>query len=256
VRIEITKAEKDKPWTVQMVGEPFDAAEGKRYFVRFQARADQPRRMSCVLGSAKTSELASEHRAVTLSTEWSPIVTEFVAQKTLPGTAIHLYVGDDPTGVEVQELQLEVLDETSTSTWKTRVRPGCSAVVRRIRRAGLMRERLDLSGNVGNDPYQVALDTTSVVSVTEGERYVLTFRARSDSPRSLLVTLTQNHPPGKSVGLFRQIGLYRQWEQFSISMKSPDTDTGTIVFFVGGSAVGIEIADLKMEKASDSLKLD
>ncbi len=83
------------------------------------------------------------------------------------------------------------------------------------------------------------------------EWYSLRFRARADDVRSMGMAVTQAHGPGKILGLYRDVPLMRQWQDFEWEFRATEDDSNAqVAFYMGGWKVPVEITAIRLLKLS------
>jgi glycosyltransferase involved in cell wall biosynthesis len=85
------------------------------------------------------------------------------------------------------------------------------------------------------------------LSVSANQRYELRFRARADAPRSIAVAVSKAHDPWDSLGLYREIQLVPDWQNFTFGFVASATDDKARIHFdAGGTAVSVELGDVAL----------
>lgn len=91
---------------------------------------------------------------------------------------------------------------------------------------GATRVTIDATGTQG---WHVQF--TRGLALKAGKPYTLTFRAKADSPRTILVGARMNHDPWTMLGLEQRIDLTGEWQDFSITfVPTASDDNGRIEF--------------------------
>jgi len=84
------------------------------------------------------------------------------------------------------------------------------------------------------------------------EWYSLRFRARADDVRSMGMAVTQAHGPGKILGLYRDVPLMRQWQDYEWEFLATEDDVNAqVAFYMGGWKVPVEITAIRLLKLSN-----
>lgn len=90
------------------------------------------------------------------------------------------------------------------------------------------------------------------LDLTEGQPYVLTFRARSDVQRTARVSASIDHEDWRNVGLAKQIVLTTGWQSYRMvfiaTNSQPDHDR--LVFDIGGATGAVWINDVQLRNAA------
>ena len=84
------------------------------------------------------------------------------------------------------------------------------------------------------------------IAVKGEQYYTVSFRARADKARKASVGLQQAHEPWKGLGLYRALDLTAGWQDVQVAfVASADEENAQLAFNLGGSAVGVEIAEVQ-----------
>lgn len=90
------------------------------------------------------------------------------------------------------------------------------------------------------------------LSVKSNQRYTLYFRARADSPRSIIVGFAKNHKPWTNLGLYSKIELTSEWQSFKEDFTATGSDNnGRIHFDLGGSDISIDLSGVVLLSLPD-----
>lgn len=83
------------------------------------------------------------------------------------------------------------------------------------------------------------------LSVKSNHRYAIHFLARADSSRTMTLGFAKAHEPWDNLGLYKNIELKPEWQNFDIEfMATADDDNARIHFSVGVSNVPVELSDV------------
>ena len=119
--------------------------------------------------------------------------------------------------------------------WNLNINPAAAASLKQNLQTG---ERSIVIDNPGGAGWHVQY--TRPVALEGGEPYTLTFRAKADAERSVIVAARMNHEPWTMIGLEKRIALTPEFQEFSIvfvpTVDDPDPR--------------IEFGDLAQEGAS------
>jgi hypothetical protein len=99
----------------------------------------------------------------------------------------------------------------------------------------------------------------SRLKVKSEHRYTVSFQARADSPRGIIVGFAQAHQPWTGLGLYRKIDLTSEWQSFEENfVATADEDNARIHFDVGGSNIAVEVSSVRLRSLLDgeSIKPD
>lgn len=90
------------------------------------------------------------------------------------------------------------------------------------------------------------------LKVESNHRYRLSFRARADGTRKVLVGFARAHDPWTDLGLYRSIGLSPEWRSFQEEfVATADDDKARILFDLGGNNIAAEFSDVKLYRLGD-----
>lgn len=90
------------------------------------------------------------------------------------------------------------------------------------------------------------------VRVVGEELYSLRLRARAEDVRSMGMAVTQAHGSGRILGLYRDVPLMRQWQDYEWEfLATEDEANAQVAFFMGGWKVPVEITAIRLLKLSD-----
>jgi hypothetical protein len=85
------------------------------------------------------------------------------------------------------------------------------------------------------------------LSVKSNQRYTLYFRARADSPRSIIVGFAKNHKPWTGLGLYSKIELTSEWQSFKEDFTATGSDNnGRIHFDIGETNISVDLSGVEM----------
>ena len=81
------------------------------------------------------------------------------------------------------------------------------------------------------------------LSVKSNQRYTLYFRARADSPRSIILGFAKNHKPWTNLGLYSKIELTSEWQSFKEDFTATGSDNnGRIHFDIGETNISVDLS--------------
>ncbi|MBL7222088.1 MAG: carbohydrate binding domain-containing protein, partial [Phycisphaerae bacterium] len=93
----------------------------------------------------------------------------------------------------------------------------------------------------------------SGMTVVKGRYYTLTFRAKASKARDISLNVGQADKPWGNLGLQRTVKLSDEWKEFRAGFAATKSeDNARVVFQVGGSEVGVELADIKLRPGGRS----
>jgi hypothetical protein len=80
-----------------------------------------------------------------------------------------------------------------------------------------------------------------------GHRYLLSFKARADAPRSALFGFAQGHSPWANLGCYERIELTPEWQSFSKSFAVAAADENARIHFdLGDVAIPVEFSEITL----------
>ncbi len=93
--------------------------------------------------------------------------------------------------------------------------------------------------------------------VKADHRYLLHFRARADSPRNIIVGFAKAHEPWDNLGLYRNIGLKTEWQNFDIEfVATADDENARIHFDVGERDISFELSSVSLRSLEDDKSIE
>jgi hypothetical protein len=95
---------------------------------------------------------------------------------------------------------------------------------------------IEVTQTNGTD-WQASL-TNPNISITEGVTYDISFWARADQDRSIIVNIQKNEPDWDDYGLWQTVNLSGQWNLYTLSFTAQGTDTNARFGFNVGSSTG------------------
>jgi len=88
-------------------------------------------------------------------------------------------------------------------------------------------------------------------------KYLLSFRARADKPRTMVAGFGKAHGDWGNLGLFAQADLKPKWQDFSFDfIGKSDDDNACVHLNLGGNAAAVEIAGVHLRNLSDNTPAD
>ena len=103
-------------------------------------------------------------------------------------------------------------------------------------------------------PWHIQLNRWDV-SVLQHRRYALRFRARAGGRRPMRVGVGRAHGDWGSLGLYGEVSLTEEWQQFAFAFNATESDAKAHVWFdLGEDAQQVELADVVL-LAQDALAM-
>jgi peptidoglycan/LPS O-acetylase OafA/YrhL len=112
---------------------------------------------------------------------------------------------------------------------------------------GVMRVEIQkLSGGPG---WHIQLVGGSM-PVEPGKRYLVSLRARSDSPRKITLLAVESPPGSAPLGLARDLGLEAEWQDFRFAFTAVKADEAArLRLNLGADTISLEISDVRFTPA-------
>lgn len=155
-----------------------------------------------------------------------------------PSLTIRTFYSDDRDGYLPEPSQRDL-------SWALQLMPGSQAELTGI--SGLpggMRVAIRRANR--DTVWHIALTQTRYV-VERGLPYFVTFRARADGPRKMVVEFSRSHPPWNSLGLYQEVSLTKKWEPFREVFVSQALDTNArLTFDLAGSDASVELDEVAL----------
>jgi len=108
----------------------------------------------------------------------------------------------------------------------------------------VMRIAIDRCGTA--TPHDIQLNQ-SRLRVREGQRGAVTFQARADRARAISIGVAQASQPWKELGLYAQVDLTPDWQDFREEFTATGTaDNARILFDLGGDGASVEIRSVRL----------
>jgi hypothetical protein len=232
------------PRSAQVTSAIFKIEPEHLYVARFTISSDEQQKLGVALSTpAKPGNLDSDPRFVEIGKEPKVVAAALLAHREQKEAAVHLLLGECKFPVRLMGIEVEDFGKPKEIPLLARNSSKTGTLVRFVEDSDEA-IRVEVPPDVGPQIWNDSLVTPGQ-EVKEGTEYVITFRARADRVRKLHVALTQDHPPGLSIGVQRDVILVRSWERYVISGTATKTDTAGIAFFLGADDTDFEMADIE-----------
>lgn len=110
--------------------------------------------------------------------------------------------------------------------------------------------RINIARSTAPPTWNVQLNQAPI-SVRRGEQYILTFRARASTPRTIVAGVAQNHAPWQAIGLHHAFAIDTSWSEFRIEFTGgADDDRARLHFDVAGEPAVLELARINLRRLS------
>lgn len=266
MRVHFAGPVPDEPASISLDNLPIAVKPRRFHQVAFRGRAAEPRTIVCRLvpSPGSPAELAFE-KVFSLSPNWQTLRFDFETTG-VPGRAhIQFLLGGSALPFELTDVYFDAanlsIKQSLQGTYEVAADPsqptaggplslfGADAGTSKVQvKEGVI--RVVSSSERPGQPYRVMLVTAPFAVDTGGEVEV-SFRARADAPRSMILAATGANDPWESVGLHRRLELESKWRPYRIRFFPTRTEPESWVqFLLGESRVPVEIADLKFGPAA------
>jgi hypothetical protein len=231
--------------------------EGNDYIFSFRAKGAKPRSVGVALGESKAPyKPLGLSGDILVGPEWNTYRMRFRALASDPDAKIQFNLGSDAGSFTLADAALEPATGDPTgkdpADWKLQVQSPSVAAMTIPSSAPNAVRVAPTQVSEGKEMRDVMLVCPGL-KFKAGQRGKFSFRARSDKPREISVTLIQAHPPWTPLGFSRSVELDDKWRQvagkFTCSIDEPN---GQIQFNLGGVAIPVEIADVLIEPVDES----
>lgn len=247
LRVEITRADTEAKWLIQLHHRLLKVEGNEWYALRFRARADDSRNMGVAVGQAHDPwETLGLYRTVSVMKEWQDYDWEFLVTADDRNAQIYFDLGGWNVPVELESVRLLKLSH-GTPQWKLSLVGGSEAglVALAEEPEGL---RVAITTVDTNIPYHIQL-IQSGVEVQAQERYRLRFDARADAARDMQAAIGQGQYPWEGLGLYQRVSLNQDWQSFELEFIAQDTDDHARLYFdLGGTSIPVELKAVQFSK--------
>lgn len=236
LRVEIQSRSDGPAWHVQLVGGPVSVVKGSRSTVSFRARSDAPRPITvlAVEGPPGSAPIGLA-RDAELDQEWQSFRFDFAATKDDPAARLRFNLNASDAAVELADI------EFVPQRWYLRAREDARAAL-----AGVAGEpgtvRVTIDGTTDpKTPWTIRLHGPPF-AVEEGQAFLVRFRARSDSPRTMVAKAGLSREPWSSVGLYTVVALSPDWREHEFRFQATATVADAhLEFMLGADRAAVEI---------------
>ena len=252
LRVEITRADTEEKWLIQLHRKLLKVKGQEWYALRFRARADDLRNMGVAVGQAHEPwETLGLYRTVSVMKEWKDFTWEFLATADDPQAQIYFDLGGWNVPVELESVRLLKLSH-GMPQWKLSLVGRSEAEL-----VGLAKElegfRVTITTVDTNNPNSIQL-IQSGVEVRAQERYRLRFDARADVARGIYAAIGQDQYPGEGLGLYQRVSLSHDWQSFELEFVAQGTDDHARLYFdLGEASIPVELKAVRFSSNSKML---
>ena len=147
---------------------------------------------------------------------------------------------------EVQLLKYTKKPDISQNKWQLSLFEGSEAFLKSSPEYP-EKLRVDINKADSDTAWHIYVDKRPI-ALAKGQTYIVSFRARAKSPRSMEYGVGQAHEPWHQLGLYRQIELSREWQDFQNEFSASGTDANARLHFdMGGNENSVELSDIRFQ---------
>jgi hypothetical protein len=262
-------AKASDPNDVQVLSQPFSLTNGQQYTVSYQAKADATRTapFTIRINAPDWHSVGYSEPAMQLGTDWQTYTHSFTASNVGSGNNVLAFSVGDQTGTiwianvkvttdqavvpaaPVQAGKSSAADFVGAVVWSN---PPASAAgsldnVAIGNAAPVPALKINITAKSDN------LNDVQVFSqpfaLTEGQKYVLTYDAKSEAARTGIVSVRANSGDYHSVGYTDpSVAIGTDWQHYSEAFTATNASGGNnvVAFCLGTVAGGVWIANLKL----------
>lgn len=236
------------PWHIQLTQSGMNLEQGKTYKLTFRAKAEAGRSLEVNVGQVVAPYTSyAGNFPVQLGAEWVQFSKVFTMNSSSDnnsrvefnaGSSVVKWYLDDVSLVEVDPVEVPELVvnggfTVGSSYWNLGVYGGANSNGQVVNG-----EYVTTSTSAGTEPWHVQL-TQIGLKLVQGKTYKLTFQAKADAARSLIVNVGQAGTPYTSYSEASTVQLGTGWTQFAkvFTMTSPSDNNSRMEFNAGLSAI-------------------
>lgn len=253
MRIKLAGASGHPSDSVQVLQAPVAVRAGTVYTLTMWARADAPRMIGCSIGQSHAPWAPlSEYHGIELTPVWRSIQRDFhVSTDELTARLCFDVAGND-AAVEISEVVLS--SGIRQINFVDCHNEGKASIHYDPENVDTMRVVFESGGTLESDVQVVH----SLVDFEKGERYIITFSARSDAPRDIYAAAGLAQAPWSGMGLYERASLTPLWKNFEFEFDALHGGLGRFYFDLGQSGAAVEITKVRVGRSSvrlDQLKV-
>ena len=157
--------------------------------------------------------------------------------------------GATPLGENMLPALTEPDPKGGPGVWSLKTHDKCDATVKATKEnGGSVRITPTVTDAIGWHLEYVADGLT----FAEGQFCTVSFRVRSDKPRTVAFSLSQAHEPWGGLGVWEAVSVTEQWQEVRRSFIAPKEENGRLSFgFGGGDKTPFEIADVQLRPGGE-----
>lgn len=248
VRVDLAKIDGERGH-VQLAQRSIAVEKGKPYTISFWGRAAAHRVMGVSLcQTVEPWRNLGRYFETHLTKDWQPFHLDMVATETDTNGRLLIDLG-------ASELAVELADIVFSHGWTPMRRLSChegaqAAISYAPERPNAVRIDVVRPGSRGSAIQYVAANFPLVAD----EHMTVSFRVRSDKPRSLGFCVGQANDPWKPMGIYRAVNADANWQVIRFDFRSTASGEARLYFDLGGDATAVEIADPIVYASADRIK--
>jgi hypothetical protein len=167
----------------------------------------------------------------------------------IPNSVRRLYYPDNPRGY------FKVEEDPRESIWQLQVNPGNTAELI-FPPEHPERVQVAIEKAAAENPWEIQLNQPKL-RVKANQRYAVSFRARADRDRTLVVAFAKAHEPWGALGLRKPLDLTTEWQAFNEEFVATETDANArIQFDLAASDIPVEVSDVKLKHLPDGTVIE
>lgn len=246
-RVEVTRAETNDAWHIQLTQKPLPLVGQEWYSLRFRARAEDVRKMGAAVSQAHDPwENLGLYRSVALMKQWQDYEWEFRASSDDALAQIQFDLGGWKVPVEIGEVRLLRLSH-KLLRWRLNLREGSEAGLEGIHESPLG-IRVAIANVPNHNPQNIQMIQDGL-KLQANEGYRIRFHARADEPRDMFLAITQAQYPWEGLGFNQTVSLTSEWQPFEIEFVAKNTeDNARLYFDLGQRNISVEINAVLLQR--------
>jgi len=252
-RIEVTRAETNDGWHIQLSQSPLRISGEEWYSLRFRARADDVRKMGVAVSQDHDPwDNLGLYRSVGVMKQWQDFEWEFRALADDDLARIQFDLGGWNVPVEIAGVRLLKLSERVLK-WRLNFREGSEAGLAEIpgHPLGI---RVAITKAHSRKPHHIQLVQRGH-PLHANVQYRLRFLARADAPRDLSLGVSQADYPWKDMGLNQTVTLTQDWQPFELEFIAKSTeDNARLYFNLGQQNIPVDINAVLLQRIVESVQ--
>ncbi|MGI4787806.1 MAG: SGNH/GDSL hydrolase family protein [Janthinobacterium lividum] len=278
LRVDITAKESD-PNDVQVLSQPFSLTNGQQYTITYQAKADVPRTdpLAVRINAPDWHSVGYSNQSVQLGTSWHMYTETFTAGSVGAGNNVVAFsVGDHTGTLWIADLKV-MTDQAAAAASPVMTAPvttasataGKNLVATFVGALVWSNIPTEAAGSIENDTVVTGIPVPSLrveisaksdnpndvqvfsrpFSLSNGQKYTLTYAAKSDAARAAAVDVRFNSGDYHSIGYSNAaVPLGPHWQRYAETFTAANAsgDNNVVAFSLGNQTGSVWIANLKV----------